>query len=200
MIADALAGRDVNIQVINPYPEDVLVSVKRVTGHTVSTSESLESFVPDFISDSARELVQNIVENTADIPSDALLVVGWDHEFMSYVIDMRHAHDTLIELMPEDYKHRLPLQPHPDRRPLITMQRLADMVRPGDSLEAVFPDGARTSLIRIDRFRTMGGASDRWQILVPADRPQSLELQSCRHGDIPHDTAVCCRTASVRSV
>lgn len=134
--------------------------------------------VPDFMSDSARELVQNMVENTANIPSDALLLVGWDHEFMSQVIDMRRVHDNLIELMPEDYEHRLPLQPHPDRRPVITMQRLADMVRPGDSLEAVFPDGARTPLIRIDRFRTMGGASDRWQILVPADRPQSLGLQS----------------------
>lgn len=149
------------------------------------TSESLESFVPDFISDSARELVQNIVENTADIPSNALLVVGWDHEFMSYVIDIRRVHDNLIELMPEDYENRIPLHQNPDRRPVITMQRLADMVRPGDSLEAVFPNGARTSLIRIDRFRGIGGASDRWQILVPADRPQSLELQSFQQRHSP---------------
>lgn len=141
--------------------------------------------VPDFMSDSARELVQNIVENTAQIPSDALLLVGWDHEFMSQVIDMRRVHDNLIELMAEDYEHRLPLQPHPDRRPVITMQQLADEAHPGDSIEAVFPDGARTPLIRIDRFPTIGNASDRWQILVPADRPQSLELQSFQQRHSP---------------
>jgi hypothetical protein len=62
---------------------------------------------------------------------------------------------------------------------------LKRVLRPGDQIVVEFPNGQQSPLVGIDGFEQSFGAGRYWQVLVPADRAESIGVRYEQYIGVP---------------
>ena len=180
MVSETLSRTGVDIDVVNPYPDDVINSVHRLTGLRPTSTASVVDFVDCYVESASRRLGALCREEGTTLPDEALLLVGWNKEFFARVTGIARVDDGL-ELTVDDFHLAVPTalqQPGALGLDPMPFADLVRVLRRDDLIVAVFANGSRATLVGIDRYRTATGLATYWQVLIPADSPASLGLNS----------------------
>ncbi len=173
MFAEAVGREGVVVTVVNPSPDPVVSSFQRLTGLRASTVASVEEFAASYVESASRALAQQLTRDGAVAPVDALLLAGWNRDLLARVIDVRREGLALV-LEIGEFGDPAPHSPAVNGSAGAPARKLSELVREirvGDTLLARFANGRTTTLVGIDRMRMASGASEHWQVLLPADAP-----------------------------
>jgi hypothetical protein len=187
MMSETLSRTDVEIEVVNPYPNSVIDSVHRLTGLRPTSTASVVDFVNRYVESASRHLGEQCREEGIGAPDGSLLLVGWNKEFFARVTGINRVDDGL-ELMVDDFHLAVPTalqQPAALGLDPVPFADLVRVLRHDDLVVAVFANGSRATLVGIDRYRTETGLATDWQVLIPADSPASLGLTSWKDRQTP---------------
>lgn len=182
MISETVAREGVAVTVVNPAPAPVAESVLRLTGRTAQQCLSVEDFAASYVDSASKDLANQLIDFGTTAPADTLMLVGWNGDLLSRVVHVAR-NDRGVEVLVAEFDDATPFAPVPDDSTRRAARPLSDLVQQlhlGDTVEAVFAGGSRSTLVGIDRCRTTTGASVNWQILIPADRPQDIGVTSWR--------------------
>lgn len=180
MVSATLSRDDVALEVINVDPDPVIGSVARLTGRSAASNRNVEHFVDEYVKGAA-EAMAVLCRTATDFPSDARVVVGWNHDQYGRATGVTRSDGTVEVHVHEFDGHATGVQHDSDNEVLESsmgtrMSELVALLQPGDSLEATFANGEQSPLVGIDCFHTSTGASTNWQVLMPADHPSSVGM------------------------
>ncbi|HRE03585.1 MAG TPA: hypothetical protein PLV68_19975 [Ilumatobacteraceae bacterium] len=182
MISETVAREGVAVTVVNPTPGPVAESVLRLTGRTAQQCLSVEEFAASYVDSASKDLANQLIDFGTTAPADTLMLVGWNGDLLARVVDVER-NDRGVEVVVAEFDDATPFAPVPEDSTRRAARPLSDLVRQlslGDTVEAVFAGGSRSTLVAIDRCKTTTGASVNWQILIPADRPRDIGVTSWR--------------------
>jgi hypothetical protein len=182
MFADTLQRQVDEIVAVNITPDPVIEAIRRLTGNDASTCRAVTDFVHLYVARASNALVSYCLAEGDRVPSDTLLLVGWNNELLARVIDIDRENGSVVVVV-DDYDDAVPTAPVPDgssRRPARRLSDLIGLLRGADTVRAHFANGATSDLVGIEPLRTTSGASVDWQVLTPADRPAEVGATSWR--------------------
>ncbi len=174
MISECLTDRTVDVLVVNKSPQRVVDSIRSATQIEATVNVSIPDFADEFVKQTSQRLAHQILTGSGEVPADTGVLVGWARDLMSVAVDVRRVGNT-VEVITGQFDDPNPTMPRDAGGPLITLPMLAATLSPEDELVAVFPNARRSVLVGLDAFRVPGGASSRWQVLVPAEDPTVLQ-------------------------
>lgn len=182
MIGASVRREGVELTVVNPEPRPVVESIRRLTGHDAREFVSVEEFSVAYVDAASRVLASQVIEGGPAVPTEALVLVGWSEDFLARAVKTERS-DRGIVVLVEEYDESAPFAPVQEgssRRQALQFEVIARQLRAGDVVEVQFANGARSTVVGIDRRITETGASRYWQILVPADRPSDVGVTNWR--------------------
>ena len=180
MITDSISGREVETYVANPAPRAVAATLLGMTGRNPVVSHTVPQFTEGFVDRTSRDLLSLIASKGRSGGADESVAVGWNLGSFAPATQAKRTRFGM-ELVVGDLA-----DPHPTARTRdgmpgpLTTDRLRQLAQGGGRLEAVFANGARSTLVGVDELRVESGPSTKWQVLLPADRARDLGLQNYR--------------------
>lgn len=173
MIGDAIDGNSVVIMA-NPDPGgEVSASISRAIGRAPRTIRGTVEYIEEFVADRARQVVADLLAASDRVDRGALVRVGWNSRTMAAAMQPEIAGDVIRVRVGRFPSPDRPVSEGSDRQAAWQARRLIDMCRPGMRIEALFENGQRSPIVGIEQHQTLTGQSTLWQVLVPADHPDT---------------------------